>query len=133
MTVTRLLPAKRAVTGSGPASIALGGRPHPVRVGGPRETQASSTGDPRVGHGRAVAAQPLRRGVDARLVADEADPAVAVRDQVGDAVARAPPKLSDEDHVRVDPARRTVHEHGGDAGLDLGLQIAVVVARPGSR
>lgn len=32
-----------------------------------------------------------------------------------------------EDHVRVDPARRTVDEHGGDPRLHLGLQITVVV------
>lgn len=65
--------------------------------------------------------------MDVRLVADEADAAVAVGDEVGDAVPRAAGVVA-EDDVRVDAAGRAVDEDRGDAGGDLGLQVAVVVA-----
>ncbi len=64
--------------------------------------------------------------MDARLVADEADPAMAVRDEMGHRVLGAAEVVGDHD-VRVDPAGRAVHEHGGYPGRDLRFQIAVVV------
>ncbi len=64
--------------------------------------------------------------MDAGHVADEADPAVPVRDQVGHPVAGAAVVVG-EHHVRVDPPRRPVHEHRGDARLQLRLQVPVVV------
>ena len=92
--------------------------PHPVRGRGAHRAPVGVDRQARGRHRLAVAAQPLGRGVDARLVADEADPAVAVRDEVGDAVA-GPARVVGEHHVRVEPAGRPVHEHGGDAGVDL--------------
>lgn len=77
-------------------------------------------------HGGSIAAQTLGGGVDARHVTDEPDPAVAVRDEVGDAVARTAEAVG-EDDVRVDLSGGAVHEDRGDTRLYLGLQIAVVV------
>lgn len=81
---------------------------------------------PAVLHRGPVAAQALGGGVDARHVADEADPAVAVGDEVGDAVAGAAEAVRQDD-VGVDSPGRAVHEHRGHARLYLRLQIAVVV------
>lgn len=125
MTVTRLLPAKSAVTGSG--RPAWRWRRHaPGRGGRAQRHPGVVDGQARGGHCRAVAAQSLARGVDARLVTDEADPAMAVRDEVGHRVLGAAEVVGDHD-VRVDPAGRAVHEDGGYPGRDLRLQIAVVV------
>lgn len=64
--------------------------------------------------------------MDAGHVADEADPPVAVGDEVGHGVAGTA-EVVGEDDVGVDPARRTVHEHRRHARLQLRLQITVVV------
>lgn len=79
-------------------------------------------------HGRPVAAQPLGGRVDARLVTDEPDAAMAVGDEVGHAGPGAAVAVGQDD-VRVDLAGGTVDEHRCDACLDLGLQVAVVVSR----
>ena len=126
VTVTRLLPAKSAVTGSGPTASP---RPPPRTRSGsvaPRDIQRVLHRYPGVLHGRAVAAQPLGGGVDAGL-----SPMKPIRRWPWAirwaTPSRAPPKLSESTTSASIRPGRAVHEHRGDARLDLGLQIAVVV------
>ena len=77
-----------------------------------------------------VAPQTLSGGVDVRPVAEEADPAMARREQVLDRGARAARVVGD-DRVGVEEARRPVDEHQRHAGRALAQQVRAVVDRAG--
>ena len=75
----------------------------------------------------AVAREALGGGVERRRVADVGDPLVAVSDEVRDRGAGAA-DVVEQDGVGVDAARRAIEEDDRDAVVELGLQVAVVVA-----
>jgi hypothetical protein len=63
----------------------------------------------------AVSPQPLCRGEDLRLIAEEGDPAVAAGDEVRDGRSSAPDVVA-EDRVSVEELRRAVDEDQTDPG-----------------
>jgi hypothetical protein len=80
--------------------------------------------------GLAVPPQTLGSGEHLRAVAEEADPAVARRDQVLDRRARTP-RVVGHDRVGVEERGRAVDEGECDAGGALALQVGAVLHRAG--
>src|ERR1700738_1856680 len=75
-----------------------------------------------------VPAMPFGCGCNRVQVAEVSNPPVAMRDQMADS-ATNPGRIVGKYRVRVEERRRAVDEHNGGAGLALGEEVAVVLAR----